>query len=132
MTNQQNDLEIHYAQYGSGIHKRDVIDCINEQISPNDRLNLLVSNDNLGGDFYSGQEKHFHIIYTFNGILYGEKLSEGELLTIPKRSDISDNELLDHISFGLFIFLRSVGFGLGVVALSWGVSRVVKAWRFDV
>ena len=130
MTNQQNDLEIHYARYGLRLHSRDVIDCVDEQISPNDRLSLLVSNDNLGGDFYPGQEKYLHIIYTFNGVLYEEEVNEGELLTIPKQSNISDNTLLDDVGFALFVLLRGISFGISVVALSWGSSRVVKAWRF--
>ncbi len=78
------DLEIYYARYGSTVHKRDAIDIIEQQISPHQRLNLLINNDNLGGDFYPGEEKQLHIIYTFNGILYEEKLNEGEILSIPK------------------------------------------------
>ncbi len=129
--NQHNDLEIYYARYGLDAHNRDVFDCINDEISPNDRLNLLVSNDNLGGDFYPGQPKQLHIIYTFNGVPYEERLDEGELLTIPKQSNISDNALSESVGFGLFVLLKGVSFGIGVVALSWGASRIVKAWRFD-
>ena len=130
--NQQNDLEMHYARYGLRLHSRDVIDCVDEQISPNDRLNLLVSNDNLGGDYYPGQLKHLHIIYTFNGLFYDEELDEGEFLTIPKQfSSLEEITLQDSIGFGLAILLRSVAFGLGVIALGWGISRVVRAWRFD-
>jgi len=81
---QNRDLEIHYARYGTDAQKDDVIDVVKEQVSPYERLNLLIDNDNLGGDFYPGKEKQLHIIYTFNGILYEEELDEGEVLTIPK------------------------------------------------
>lgn len=78
------DLEIHYARYGSITHKKDVVKIIEEQVSPHQRLNLLINNDNLGGDLYPGKEKKLHIIYTFNGILCEENLNEGEILVIPK------------------------------------------------
>ncbi len=38
------DLELHYARYGMANEKRNVIDCIDNEISANDRLNLLVNN----------------------------------------------------------------------------------------
>jgi len=138
MGNIANDLEIHYAEYGvdpykrkSGTYKEVVIHSINKQISPNDRLSLLVNNYNLGGDFYPGRKKQLYIIYTFNGQLHEETLDEGELLTIPKGFSASDNALQDSVGFGLFVLLRGISLGLSVVALSWGISRVVRAWRFD-
>ena len=78
------DLKIHYARYGSAARKDDVLYIVKDQISPHQRLNLLINNDNLDGDFYPGKKKQLHIIYTFNGILYEEKLNEGEVLSIPK------------------------------------------------
>ncbi len=117
----RDDLEIHYARYGSDTEKRDVIHFIKARLSPHSRLNLLVNSANLGGDYYPGNPKQLHIIYTFNGVLYEERLDEGEMLVIPKLLIIETAEpstLLD-----------SVGIAAVVVALFWGISRIVKVFR---
>ena len=119
MTTTENDLFINFAGYGTEAYRKDVIDCINEQISPNDRLNLLVSNDNLGGDFYPGQVKQLHIIYTFNGVLYDEWLGEGELLVIPRWQIIKSEETrkMDWLVFVIWI----------IVALGLVIPRIIEA-----
>ncbi len=112
---QNKDLEIHYARYGMDTHKSDVIDPLREQISPHQRLNLLINNDNLGGDFYPGKEKQLHIIYTFNGILYEEKLNEGEVLSIPKLA--VEVRKTDDLPSSII---------LAVLSLVLGISLVIK------
>ncbi len=131
MTDQQNDLEIHYAKYGSDAQKRDVIDYIDEQISSNDRLNLLVNNDNLGGDHYSGKPKQLHIIYTFNGVLYEEKLDEGEMLIIPEIGAKTTENRSAAWHYLISKLLDSASGVLITAILLWGISRIVRAWRFD-
>ncbi len=122
MQNNAEDLTIHYARYGSVVDKRDVLEIIDDQVSPYDRLALLVNNDNLGGDFYSGVVKQLHIIYTFNGVLCEERIDEGGMLVIPKPSIVEivegDNVLLD-----------SIGIAVIAAALFWGISQVVRSWK---
>lgn len=135
------DLKIHYARYGLDIHNRDVIELINMDISSHDRLNLLVNNNNLGGDYYYGQKKQLHIIYTFNGVLCEERLNEGELLVIPKlhtqiNGVTEELELItqqpDTVSRSMLlgILLDNIGTGLVVLAVAFGISQIVKGWRY--
>lgn len=104
------DLTIHYAQYGTSTVKKDVIDIVTKRITSNDRLNLLVSNDTFGGDFLPGKHKFLHIIYTFNGIFYDERIDELDLLIIPKPQIIKliekqSNNGLILILLAIFLFV---------------------------
>lgn len=108
------DLKIHYARYGSVARKDDVLYIVKDQISPHQRLNLLINNDNLDGDFYPGKKKQLHIIYTFNGILYEEKINEGEVLSIPKLAiEVQEaGRLLSDTNIILAILSLILGIGL--------------------
>ena len=108
------DLKIHYARYGSVARKDDVLYIVKDQISPHQRLNLLINNDNLDGDFYPGKKKQLHIIYTFNGILYEEKINEGEVLSIPKLAiEVQEaGKLLSGINIILAVLSLILGIGL--------------------
>ncbi len=118
------DLEIHYARYGSTAQKRDVLDIIEQQVSPHQRLNILVNNDNLSGDFYPGEEKQLHIIYTFNGMLCEEKLSEGEVLSVPKLvTGMSKTNIIPI----LIVFFMGIIIGLFVRGYESGSDWVSRA-----
>ncbi len=111
----RKDLEVHYAKYGTEAEKRDVISYVTSRISLAGRLNLLVNNDNLGGDHYSGKAKQLHIIYTFNGVLCEEDLDEGEMLVIPKLQVIEVKEMQRMEWFDILLLILAAGLAGGSV-----------------
>ncbi len=91
MTQDSKNLEIHYARYGSIIHKRDVINIIRGHIighndSWGQRLTLSVSDDNLGGDYSLSEKKYLHVIYSYGGLSFEQKIDEGDSIRLPKPS----------------------------------------------
>ena len=69
-------LEIIRALYGSGGRYRIVTGDVQNHVRQNN-INMLVSNDNLGGDPTPNREKEFLVIYRKQGREYGAHLQEG-------------------------------------------------------
>ena len=69
-------LEIIRALYGSGGRYRIVTGDVQNHVR-DDNINMLVSNENLGGDPTPNRKKEFVVIYRKQGREYGANLKEG-------------------------------------------------------
>lgn len=69
-------LEIIRALYGSGGRYRIVTGDVQNHVR-NNNINMLVSNENLGGDPTPNRKKEFVVIYRKQGREYGAHLQEG-------------------------------------------------------
>ena len=74
-------LEIIRALYGSGGRYRIVTGDVQNHVR-HDNINMLVSNENLGGDPTPNREKEFIVIYRKQGREYGAHLQEGNWFII--------------------------------------------------
>lgn len=74
-------LEIIRALYGSGGRYRIVTGDVQNHVR-HDNINMLVSNENLGGDPTPNREKEFIVIYRKQGREYGTHLQEGSWFII--------------------------------------------------
>jgi hypothetical protein len=74
-------LEIIRALYGSGGSYRIVTGDVQNHVRRNN-INVLVSNENLGGDPTPNREKEFIVIYKKQGREYGAHLKEGSWFII--------------------------------------------------
>jgi hypothetical protein len=74
-------LEIIRALYGSGGRYRIVTGDVQNHVR-HDNINMLVSNENLGGDPTPNREKEFIVIYRKQGREYGAHLQEGSWFII--------------------------------------------------
>jgi len=74
-------LEIIRALYGSGGKYRIVTGDVQNHVT-NNNINMLVSNENLGGDPTPNREKEFIVIYRKQGREYGAHLHEGNWFII--------------------------------------------------
>jgi hypothetical protein len=75
-------LEILEATYGAGDRRRDVTGFVRSQVRGNS-LQVLVSNEALGGDPAENQKKRLRVIYSWQGLRYQLTAGEGETLAIP-------------------------------------------------
>jgi hypothetical protein len=74
-------LEIIRALYGSGGRYRIVTGDVQNHVRQ-DNINMLVSNENLGGDPTPNKKKEFIVIYRKQGREYGAHLQEGNWFII--------------------------------------------------
>jgi opacity protein-like surface antigen len=75
-------LQILHASYGAGDRRMDVTDLLNSQLRGSS-LQLVVSNDSMGGDPAPGLEKRLRVIYLWQGMRSQITVGEGETLVIP-------------------------------------------------
>ena len=73
------------ALYGDGRRMKDVTDLLNAKVTAN-RLELQITNANLGGDPAPAVKKAITVDYEFNGTATQVKLDEGETLILPPAS----------------------------------------------
>ena len=73
------------ALYGDGRRMKDVTDLLNAKVTAN-RLELQITNANLGGDPAPAVKKAIVVDYEFNGAATQVKLAEGETLILPPAS----------------------------------------------
>jgi hypothetical protein len=77
-----SDLRIVSATYGAGGRSANVTNRLQELIQ-NDRLNVVVNNDSMGGDPAPDNHKKLEVTYTFRGRQRRATVSEGGTLDIP-------------------------------------------------
>jgi hypothetical protein len=73
------------ALYGDGRRMKDVTDILNAKVTAN-RIELAITNANLGGDPAPAVKKAITVDYEFNGAAATVKLAEGETLVLPPAS----------------------------------------------
>jgi hypothetical protein len=78
----QDQLEILSASYGAGDRRRDVTNLLASQVHDNS-IQLVVSNDSMGGDPAEGQVKRLRVVYLWQGVRNQITVGEGETLAIP-------------------------------------------------
>ncbi|MBP7864392.1 MAG: DUF3395 domain-containing protein [Acidobacteria bacterium] len=76
-------LEILDADYGWGRNWRDVTRILRDRVY-RDRLEIYVSNRNLGGDPAPGKDKELRVTYRYRGRQYTISASEYEYLILPE------------------------------------------------
>ncbi len=77
-----HNLQILRATYGYGSRSFDVTDRLQRQVH-NDRLDLRVTNDSMGGDPAVNQEKTLTVQYSFSGRTNQVVVREGDYLRLP-------------------------------------------------
>ena len=75
-------LRIQAATYGGGNKLKDVTGLLNDKIVVG-RLELVVSNEHLGGDPIYGVEKNLTLIYWHSGNILSKTVKENGKLTLP-------------------------------------------------
>ncbi len=78
-------LKITRAQYGDGRRMNDVTALLNGKIAEN-RLEIAITNANLGGDPAPAVKKTITVDYEYNGQPASLKIAEGETLRLPGTS----------------------------------------------
>ena len=73
------------ALYGDGRRMKDVTDILNAKVTAN-RIELAITNANLGGDPAPAVKKSLTVDYEFNGTAAQVKLAEGQTLILPPAS----------------------------------------------
>ena len=73
------------ALYGEGRRMKDVTDILNAKVTAN-RIELAITNANLGGDPAPAVKKAITVDYEFNGTAAQVKLAEGQTLILPPAS----------------------------------------------
>ena len=73
------------ALYGDGRRMKDVTDILNAKVTAN-RIELAITNANLGGDPAPAVKKSLTVDYEFNGAAAQVKLAEGQTLILPPAS----------------------------------------------
>lgn len=81
-TGEPSLLKVLDAQYGAAGKFYEVADLLNDRVAA-DRLELLVSNENMGGDPAFNTEKQLSIEYWFSGKKLSKTIKEGEMLILP-------------------------------------------------
>ena len=79
------NFRITKALYGDGRRMKDVTEILNAKVTAN-RIELPITNANLGGDPAPAVKKHLLVDYEFNGAAANVKLTEGETLVLPPAS----------------------------------------------
>ncbi len=80
--NQNRNLRITQASYGAGNRRRDVTNLLQSRVR-NNRLNVPVNNNTMGGDPAVGQPKDVQVAYEFQGQRRNVRVREGDNLTLP-------------------------------------------------
>ncbi len=80
--NQYRNLRIVQASYGAGNRRRDVTSRL-QSLVRNNRLDVLVNNNTMGGDPALGQPKNLQLTYEYQGQRRNTNMSEGGRLTVP-------------------------------------------------
>ncbi len=75
-------LQILRALYGAGDRNADVTSRVASQLR-GDQLNMLVTNDAMGGDPAEGQPKRLQVIYLWQGLRYQTNVPEKGTLDLP-------------------------------------------------
>jgi hypothetical protein len=75
-------LKITKAVYGDGRRMQDVTGALNAKLNGN-RLELAITNVNLGGDPAPAVKKSITVDYEFNGVPATARLAEGQTLILP-------------------------------------------------
>jgi hypothetical protein len=78
----ENNLIIKYALYGTPSNAQDVTDSLRARVVAN-KLELRVDNDLLGQDPAIGRRKTLAVIYSYNGELLTKSAREDEVLSLP-------------------------------------------------
>jgi hypothetical protein len=84
-SNDQANLRVTHATYGSGNRVMDVTSRLNSQVR-GDELNIPVNNGSMGGDPAPGQAKSLSVQYTLNGRDEQRTIREGGTLRVGARS----------------------------------------------
>ncbi|MGO9202975.1 MAG: hypothetical protein ACLQM8_20855 [Limisphaerales bacterium] len=75
-------LRVLGAQYGAGEKFHEVTDLLNDRVAGG-RLELLVCNENMGGDPALLTEKQLSVEYWYSGKRLSKTVKEGEMLILP-------------------------------------------------
>jgi len=78
----KNFLRIVRATYASGRNSRDVTSQLQSMVV-NNRLNIVVNNQTMGGDPAPGQSKQLYVQYEYNGNRQSRTVSENSRLKLP-------------------------------------------------
>ena len=80
-----NTLRIVQANYGAtnGRNSRNVTQRLQGMIRNNNRLDITVNNQSMGGDPAVGQSKQLYVVYEYRGRRNTQTVPEGGRLTIP-------------------------------------------------
>jgi hypothetical protein len=78
-------LKINRAMYGDGRRMQDVTGVLNSRVNGN-RLEVAITNVNMGGDPAPAVKKVITVEYEFNGAPATVRLNEGETLVLPPGS----------------------------------------------
>ena len=70
------------ASYGAGNRRRDVTNRL-QSLVRNNRLDVLVNNNTMGGDPALGQPKNLQLTYEYQGQRRNTNMGEGGRLTVP-------------------------------------------------
>ena len=79
---QAGKLDILSAKYGTDDTQKDVTEILKSKVQQG-RLQLEVSNDNLGGDPVRGTVKMLDVAYSYAGKTHSRKFTEHEMLSLP-------------------------------------------------
>ncbi|MBZ5572613.1 MAG: DUF3395 domain-containing protein [Acidobacteriia bacterium] len=80
--NYVDNLQIMRAQYGADYRFHDVTELLNQQIQ-NDRLNLRITNETMGGDPAEERPKKLTVFYVYNGEPGQITVNEKDTLDLP-------------------------------------------------
>ena len=95
----QGRLHINRAMYGRDNRVSDVTSRLNSQIQ-GDQLNLVVNNQNMGGDPAPNQVKILTVQYAINGQANQVVLNEGETLRLPYSNNNYGNLHINRATYG--------------------------------
>src|SRR3954464_5984533 len=103
----QGKLHINRAIYGWGDRNSDVTSRLNSRIQ-SDQLNVMINNQNMGGDPYPDHGKTLTVQYVVNGQSKQVFLKEGDTLRLPNGNNTGYGTL--HISRAIYsgVNLRAV------------------------
>src|SRR3954467_3289338 len=93
------NLQINRAIYGRDNHSNDVTSRLNSQIQ-NDQLNVLVNNQNMGGDPYPDHGKTLTVQYAISGKNNELTLNEGTTLRLPTNNNSYDSLEIKRAIYG--------------------------------
>lgn len=79
---QVSSLRILAANYGAGGKFNEVTELLTPQIVGG-RLELLVCNNNMGGEPIFGTEKHLFVDYWYSGVRLSKTVKENQMLVLP-------------------------------------------------
>src|SRR3954469_19601275 len=93
------NLHINRAIYGRDNHSNDVTSRLNSQIQ-NDQLNVLVNNQNMGGDPYPDHGKTLTVQYAISGKNNELTFNEGATLRLPTNNNSYDSLQIKRAIYG--------------------------------